>query len=163
MTLLRGPGTPWARMQAARRELDRIIYAEIERRARERGARRRRARRCCWRRATRTARASPTDELRDQLMHLLFGGHDTTSSTLSFLIYELSRHPDVLDGVVEELRSGAGRRGRRRPSELLSGLPYLVDGDRRDAAAVPAGVVRPADERHGRSRSAATGSRPECT
>jgi hypothetical protein len=38
MMLLRGPGTPWSRMQAARRGLDRIIFAEIDRRASTPGA-----------------------------------------------------------------------------------------------------------------------------
>ena len=123
MMLLRGPGTPWARMQAHRRGLDAIIYAEIERR---RGA------------------AAPGDdvlsmlmeardedgggftpsELRDQLMHLLFGGHDTTSSTMSFLLYELSRHPDVLARVAAEQDEVLG--GRDPTAEdLLSRLPYL--------------------------------------
>jgi cytochrome P450 len=27
-------------------------------------------------------------------MTLLFAGHDTTTSTLTFLMYELARHPD---------------------------------------------------------------------
>jgi cytochrome P450 len=63
-------------------------------------------------------------ELRDQVMHLLFGGHDTTSSTLSFLLYELSRNPVVLERLLEEqdvVLSG------RPPTvdDLLSGLPYL--------------------------------------
>ena len=33
--LLRGPGSPWARMQRARRDLDRIVYGEIARRRAE--------------------------------------------------------------------------------------------------------------------------------
>ncbi len=123
MMLLRGPGSPWARMQANRRGLDEIILGQIE-----------------------TRRRTPTggddilsmlleardedgegfaaQELRDQMMHLLFGGHDTTSSTLSFLIYELGRNPEVLARVVaeqDEVLAG------RTPSaeELLNGLPYL--------------------------------------
>jgi cytochrome P450 len=41
-------------------------------------------------------------ELRDQMMTLLFGGHDTSSSTTAFLLYELARHPAVLDCVLAE-------------------------------------------------------------
>jgi cytochrome P450 len=32
-------------------------------------------------------------ELRDQVMTLLFAGHDTTTSTVAFLFYELARNP----------------------------------------------------------------------
>src|SRR4030095_9232005 len=63
-------------------------------------------------------------EIRDQLMTLLFAGHDTSTSTLSFLMYELSRHPEVTARLYEEqdrVLSGAV------PSyeQLESGLPEL--------------------------------------
>jgi cytochrome P450 len=123
MMLLRGPGSPWARMQANRRALDEIILGQID-----------------ARRLTPTGgddilsmllEARDEDgegftrqELRDQMMHLLFGGHDTTSSTLSFLIYELSRNPHVLERLLEEQDSVLG--GRTPTAEdLLNGLPYL--------------------------------------
>ncbi|HWF35525.1 MAG TPA: cytochrome P450 [Solirubrobacteraceae bacterium] len=117
-TLLRGPGTPWARMQVARRALDRLIYAEIERR-----------------RGSGVAgedilsmlieaRAFTDGELRDHLMHMLFGGHDTSSSTLAFLFYELARHPAVLARVIAE--QDAVLAGRPPTAEqLITGLPEL--------------------------------------
>jgi len=98
---LRGPLTPWRRMHQARRLLDRVIYAEIARRRRtgERGddvlsllleARDEDG----WEFSDR--------ELRDQIMTLLFAGHDTTTSTVAFLLYELSRHPDATARVLAE-------------------------------------------------------------
>jgi cytochrome P450 len=36
-------------------------------------------------------------DIRDQVMTLLFAGHDTTTSTIAFLFYELSRNPEVAD------------------------------------------------------------------
>jgi cytochrome P450 len=142
-TLLRGPGTPWAKMQAARRGLDRIIFSEIERRrssgvvgedvlsmlleARDApddsGAAQSGEAGC-------RAGGRPEDEgftpveLRDQLMHLLFGGHDTSSSTVSFLFYELGRNPHVLDAVVDELDSVLGGRAPSA-AELIDSLPLL--------------------------------------
>jgi cytochrome P450 len=117
-TLLRGPGTPWARMQVARRDLDAIIHAEI---ARRRGS------------GTSgedilsmliEADAFTDTELRDQLLHMLFGGHDTSSSTLAFLFYELARHPAVLARVVAEQDAVLG--GRPPSAEqLMGGLPEL--------------------------------------
>ncbi|HWE33934.1 MAG TPA: cytochrome P450 [Solirubrobacteraceae bacterium] len=143
MMLLRGPGSPWGRMQANRRALDKIILGQIEARRRtptggddilsmlleardepdDSGDGRARGVGC-------RAGGGPegdgftAQELRDQMMHLLFGGHDTTSSTLSFLIYELGRNPHVLARVVaeqDEVLAG------RAPTveELLNELPYL--------------------------------------
>ena len=52
-------------------------------------------------------------EVRDQAITLMFAGHDTTTSTISFLLYELARNPserekliaeqdDVLDGMAPD-------------------------------------------------------------
>ncbi|MCW2995546.1 MAG: cytochrome, partial [Conexibacter sp.] len=35
--------------------------------------------------------------IRDEVMTLLFAGHDTTTSTVAFLFYELARHPDLVE------------------------------------------------------------------
>ena len=63
--------------------------------------------------------------IRDEVMTLLFAGHDTTTSTVAFLFHELARAPEWAD------RAAGERRGPRA-------LP------RRGAAAVPAGVDRAA-------------------
>jgi cytochrome P450 len=100
--LLRGPGSPWSRMHRSRKILDEILFEEIRRR-----------------------RTSPPDEsfdilgllleatdedgsklsdqeVRDQAITLMFAGHDTTTSTVSFLLYELARHPAELELLVAE-------------------------------------------------------------
>ncbi len=120
---LRGPFTPYARMQRARRQLDRVVFSEIDRR--------------------RTAEEHGEDvlsllidardedgtrltdqEIRDQVMTLLFAGHDTTTSTVSFLLYELARHPEALRKVLEEQEKVlAGRRASA--AELTDQLPEL--------------------------------------
>jgi cytochrome P450 len=124
-TLLRGPGTPWARMQAARRDLDRIIYAEIRRRRAAGGGGEDILSMLIEARDERGAGGGFTDaELRDQLMHMLFGGHDTSSSTLAFLMYELARHPAALARVVAEQDAVLGGRAPT-VEELMSGLPEL--------------------------------------
>jgi cytochrome P450 len=37
----------------------------------------------------------PREQVRDEVMTLLFAGHDTTSSTMAFLFYELARNPGL--------------------------------------------------------------------
>jgi cytochrome P450 len=46
--------------------------------------------------------------VRDEVMTLLFAGHDTTTATVAFLFHELARHPDVADAIAAELPERAG-------------------------------------------------------
>jgi cytochrome P450 len=107
LQVLRGPGSPFSRLLRVRGTLDGIILGEI--------ARRRRA-------------GDPggdilgllieaedsegerfTDEqVRDQILTLLFAGHDTTTSTVAFLFYELARHPEWADRLAAEREAVAG-------------------------------------------------------
>ncbi len=126
-TLLRGPGTPWSRMQAARRGLDAIIFDQIESRRgrpRARGTSADDVFSMLLEARDEAGEGFTATELRDQLMHLLFGGHDTTSSTLSFLMYELARNPPVLERLTDELDNVLAGRA---PStdELIGELPFL--------------------------------------
>ena len=101
--LLRGPGSPWRRMLRSRAVLDRIVLEEIARRRRN-GSRPRLDILAMLMSASDEGGTTFSDrELRDQVMTLMFAGHDTSTSTLSFLLYELARHPAELDRVLEEL------------------------------------------------------------
>jgi cytochrome P450 len=58
-------------------------------------------------------------------MTLLFAGHDTTTSTVSFMFYELARHPHVAARLVAE-QDACGEGSRPSDEQLLSGsLPEL--------------------------------------
>ena len=121
--LLRGPGTPWSRLQKARRDLDRLVYAEIARRRAE-GAEGDDVLSMLIQARDEDGDGFSDRELRDQSMHLLFGGHDTSSSTLSFLLYELARHPDVAARLREEQdRVLAGR--TPTVEDMMGDLPEL--------------------------------------
>jgi cytochrome P450 len=101
--MLRGPGSPWRSMQRARRWLDRIIFAEIERR-RASGERGDDILSLLLDASDEDGSRLSTQELRDQVMTLLFAGHDTTTSTVTFLFYELARNPGDhdLDMAIDE-------------------------------------------------------------
>jgi cytochrome P450 len=45
-------------------------------------------------------------ELRDELMTLLVAGHETTATALSWALERLTRHPEALDRLTEEVRAG---------------------------------------------------------
>jgi cytochrome P450 len=101
MRLLRGPGSPWRKMLASRRVLDGIVGDEIKAR-RAQGTDGEDILSMLIAAEDEDGSRLSDQEIRDQLMTLLFAGHDTSTSTLSFLMYELSRHPDVTARLYEE-------------------------------------------------------------
>jgi cytochrome P450 len=92
----RGPRTPWARMHAARRRLDKLIYGEIERR-RSTGERGTDVLSLLLDASDEDGTGLSDRHIRDQVMTLLFAGHDTTTATIAFMFYELDRRPDEYD------------------------------------------------------------------
>jgi cytochrome P450 / NADPH-cytochrome P450 reductase len=65
-------------------------------------------------------------QVRFQIMTFLIAGHETTSGLLSFTIYQLLRHPDVMANVVAEVdRVLGGDRARVPQFEDVAQLRYL--------------------------------------
>jgi cytochrome P450 len=90
--MLRGPGSPYRAMVDARDWLDRVIFAEIDGR-RQSGERGGDILSLLLDATDEDGSVLSRQELRDQVMTLLFAGHDTTTSTVTFLFHELSRNP----------------------------------------------------------------------
>lgn len=62
--------------------------------------------------------------IRDQLVAVLLAGRDTTASTLSWTIYELARHPEVVARLRDEILRTVG--ADRTPTYAdLKGMKYL--------------------------------------
>ena len=125
--LMRGPRTPWSRLQSARKALDRVIYAEIERRRQQPDPERTDVLSMLIEATDAEDGSSLSDrEVRDQVMTLLFAGHDTSTSTISFMLYELARHPGVLAKLLDEQDRVLGDR-MPTAAELMGGetLPEL--------------------------------------
>lgn len=128
--LLRGPGTPWSRTQSSRRALEEIIRWKIaERRAGEQVALDEQPGDVL---SLLTAAESPSgtrlseQEVSDQAITLLFASHDTMTSALSMMFYELARNPGELDAVNEEI-AAADSEPTRRPAEPLPRLLRCLD------------------------------------
>jgi len=124
--LMRGPRTPWNRMQGARKALDRIIYDEIERRRKHPDPERTDLLSLLLESHDEEDGSQLTPrEIRDQVMTLLFAGHDTSTSTISFMLYELARHPAALAKLLDEQDRVLG--GRAPTAADLTGatLPQL--------------------------------------
>lgn len=64
----------------------------------------------------------PDEVIRDQLLGIFLAGRDTTTSVLSYLFFELSRRPDIVSLIQQEI----GDLGAADPSwEQLKNLRYL--------------------------------------
>jgi cytochrome P450 len=95
LRVLRGPFTPWTRLQQAARKLDALIHSEISRR-RSTGERGQDILSLLLDAHDEDGTTLSDVQIRDEVMTLMFAGHDTTTSTVAFMFYELARHPDVL-------------------------------------------------------------------
>jgi cytochrome P450 len=108
-------------MQEARRRLDALIYAEVAERRRS-GARGEDVLSLLLDAVSEDGDRLNDQQIRDEVMTLLFAGHDTTTSTIGFMFYELARHPDVAAALREE-------------------QDRVLGGDRPDAAALMSGQL----------------------
>jgi cytochrome P450 len=123
LQMLRGPGSPWRAMNRSRAELDRVIFEEIARRRRsgERGAD---ILSLLLDAEDEDGSRLSDQELRDQVMTLLFAGHDTATSTITFLFYELGRNSHEIAPLTDEHDAVVGDR-QATAEELVAGLPRL--------------------------------------
>ena len=117
LQVLRGPGSPFAQMQRARTALDEVIFEEIARRRRE-GERGGDVLSLLLDAADEDGDRLNDQQIRDEVMTLLFAGHDTTTSTIGFMFYELARHPDVAAALRDERYRVLG--GERADAAILT-------------------------------------------
>jgi cytochrome P450 len=122
--VLRGPGTPWRRLKGSRKVLDEIVFGEIARRRAAPDSERLDLLSLLLTAEDELGRTLSDQEVRDQLMTLIFAGHDTSTSTVSFLLYETARHPEVAERLREEADRVLGG-SPPTPAQLARELPYL--------------------------------------
>jgi cytochrome P450 len=122
--MLPAPRTPLARAIAAQRTLDLAVRAEIDERRRRGDSGR----------GVLGLLLSATDErgaplsasvVRDQAITLLFAGHDTTTTTFTFLVHELGRNPHAREAVEGELKRVLGARNPTAAELDGQALPVL--------------------------------------
>ena len=124
LRVFRGKRSPWGRMQAAARKLDVLIYAEIaERRAS--GRRGSDILSLLLDAADEDGNRLSDRQIRDEVMTLLFAGHDTTTSTVSFMFYELARQPQIAQRLRAEQAELLSDRGASAAQLLGGELPQL--------------------------------------
>jgi cytochrome P450 len=126
LQVLRGPFTPWARLKRARARLDALIYDEIRRRRRT-GERGEDILSLLLDASDEDGSTLDDQHVRDEVMTLLFAGHDTTTSTVAFLFYELSRDPAEDARVAAEIEDRPYGAAELMGGEALPRLEMALD------------------------------------
>ena len=142
LQLLPLPRSPLARAIAARRALDGLVRAEIEER-RRRGDPGRGVLGLLLAATDEDGSPLPAGVVRDQAVTLLFAGHDTTTTTFTFLIHELGRNSSIRQTVEQELDRVVGKHAPE--ASVLDGmaLPTLERSLKETLRCYPAAWVGP--------------------
>jgi retinoid hydroxylase len=125
LQVLRGPGSPFSQMQEARRALDDVIFAEIRRR-RTSGERGDDILSLLLDASDEDGNRLNEQQIRDEVMTLLFAGHDTTTSTIAFMFYELAGHPEIAAALRDEQDAAVGG-DQPDAAMLMSGRLELLE------------------------------------
>jgi cytochrome P450 len=98
--------SPWARMSRARRELDEVLYAQIQRsRARPPSSGDEDILSMMLGARYEDGSTMSDEQIRDELLTLLIAGHETTALSLAWLFHHLYRHPETLVRLRRELEA----------------------------------------------------------
>ena len=122
-----GPLTPWGRFRRLVQEIDRLLYDEIAR-CRKEGPQGRADVMAMFLTA-RDENDEPMndDEIRDELITMLVAGHETTATSLSWVVHRLLQNADVLEKARAEAATvfGNGLDGSEPAPEQIAALHYL--------------------------------------
>jgi retinoid hydroxylase len=124
LRLLRGPGAPWRKLLASRRVLDQIVFDEVARHRADPDPERRDILSLLVGARGEDGEAFTDREVRDQVMTLMFAGHDTSTSTLTFMMHELARHPEATAKLLDEQERVLGG-GPPTVDQLEREMPHL--------------------------------------
>ena len=116
-----GPWSPWGRFCQLRQQIDRLIYEEIRDRKANYDPDRADILNLLIDARDEAGESMTDEELRDELMTLLFAGHETTATALSWAMYWIHRTPEVRQKLLAELDD----LGQDPDPTQLAKLPYL--------------------------------------
>ncbi len=116
-----GSWSPWGRMKQRQRKADALIYAEIEERRLQPDANGTDILSLMMAARDENGQPMTDEELHDELMTLLFAGHETTATALAWAFYWIHHLPSVRQKLLQELDSLGENPD---PMEIFR-LPYL--------------------------------------
>jgi len=113
--------TPWQRFLFHREQTDKLLYQEIDERRENPDDSRTDVMSMLMASRDEQGEAMSDEELRDELMTLLFAGHETTATALTWALYWIHKFPEVREKLLAELDS----LGENPDYNAILKLPYL--------------------------------------
>ncbi|MBD2039518.1 cytochrome P450 [Microcoleus sp. FACHB-672] len=117
-----GAWSPWGRFLRQKQQIDALLYAEIEERRQQGDTSRTDILSLMMSARDEEGQPMTDEELRDELLTLLFAGHETTATGLAWALYWTHSLPAVRERLVQEL-DALGE--NPDPMEIFR-LPYLT-------------------------------------
>ena len=118
-----GSQSPWGRLMRIAREVEDMLFAEIARRRADGAGSRTDVLSLLVEARDEQGRPMTDQELRDEMITLLLAGHETTATSIAWVLHRLLESPDVLGRVRDELVRVIGR-GPLAPTHVAR-LDYL--------------------------------------
>ena len=122
-----GPFTAWQRLCELDREIDRLLYDEIARCKREGLQQRTDIMAMLVAARDEDGQAMSDQEIRDELVTMLVAGHESTATSLTWVVYRLLQNPDVQTKAQAEAAAviGNGSERSQLSAEQIAELGYL--------------------------------------
>ena len=117
-----GKWTPWGQMKRRQDQVHDLLQAEIEERRTKGYEKNGDVLSLMMATKDENGQAMTDEELRDELLTILFAGHETTATILSWAFYQVHQQPNVRETLLLELQS---LEKDTSPMEI-SKLPYLT-------------------------------------
>jgi cytochrome P450 len=100
-----GTWTPWGQMKQRQHRVHHLLQAEIDDRREKGDEGRSDVLSLMMAAQDENGQAMSDEELRDELLTILFAGHETTATTLAWAFYQIHRNPNVREKLLQELDS----------------------------------------------------------
>ncbi|WP_324631046.1 cytochrome P450 [Phormidium sp. CCY1219] len=117
-----GSWSPWGYFQRLYREVEKLLYAEIEERRQHPDGDREDILSLLMSARDEAGNPMSNVELRDELLTLLFAGHETTATAMTWALYWVHHHPEV----GEKLRAELATLEENPDPMSIFRLPYLT-------------------------------------
>ncbi|MBD2482528.1 cytochrome P450 [Planktothrix sp. FACHB-1365] len=117
-----GTWSPWGHFLKQRQQIDELLYTEIRERRENPDESRKDMLNLMLAARDEEGNAMTDQELRDELLTLLFAGHETTATAMAWALYWIHHQPEVYEKLMSELNSLS----RDADGMEIFRLPYLT-------------------------------------